>query len=54
MDKIKSKIFIISILDYYGKKKLLIFILKTKISTFIIKKVNIIIISANIYYAICK
>lgn len=54
MDKSKSKIIFINILNYLEEERLLILKLKAKILTFATKKVNITIISADVYRFACK
>lgn len=54
MNKLKYKIVVINILNNSKKEKLLILVLKTKIFIFITKKVDVIIINADIYYITCK
>ena len=54
VDKSKSKTIVISILDYSEKRKLLILIPKAKILILAIKKVDIAIIDADVYYTTCK
>lgn len=54
INKSKSKIVIINILNYFKEKRLLILISKVKILIFAIKVVNITIINADTYCITCK
>lgn len=54
IDKLKTKTIFTSTLNYSGEEKLLILILKAKISIFATKKVDVVIINANIYCISCK
>lgn len=54
MTKSNSKKVIISILNHFGKKELLILISKIKVLILSTKKVNITIINVNAYWTACK
>lgn len=54
MNKSKSKTVFNSILDHFGKEKLIILLPKAKVLTLAIKKVDITIIGTNGYWSACK